>query len=402
MFDLKQMHAQGMSIRAIALATGHDRKTVSRWINSHELPRYTPRPPKPSKLDPYKDYITARMGEGMLNAVALLREVRQLGYDGGVTVLKDFMQPLRPAMKPKAVLRFETTPGEQAQVDWGVFKCQTETGSKRIYAFVMVLSYSRAMYVEFVEKQDLETLIRCHLHAFEALGGVPRCILYDNMKQVVLGRDAEGHPEWQTRFAGFTSDLGFRPQLCRPYRAQTKGRVERAVGYLRQSFWPGRRFTDLAELNAQAVQWTADVANSRVHGTTGKIPAEELLKEKLQPLPTRLSPAAYVGEERLVSRDGFISWQGSRYGVPWLYAGRTVLVKDTGKHLEVFSGGSQVAVHPKAILPGTRVTLPGQYEGIPLGANGRSQEVLAIQVMAPEVEVRPLSAYEALLGRCAG
>lgn len=402
MFDLQQMYAQGMSIRAIARATGHDRKTVSRWVKSHKLPRYSPRPPKPSKLDPYKDYIMARMGEGMLNAVALLREVQQLGYDGGVTILKDFMQPLRPALKPKAVLRFETAPGEQAQVDWGLFKYKVNGETRRVYAFVMVLSYSRAMYVEFVEKQDLETLIRCHLHAFEALGGVPRAILYDNMKQVVLGRDSDGHPEWQARFASFASDLGFRPQLCRPYRAQTKGRVERAVGYLRSSFWPGRRFTDLAELNVQAGQWTAEVANSRVHGTTGKIPAEGLIQENLQPLPTRLSPAAYVGEERLVSRDGFISWQGSRYGVPWLYAGRPVLVKDTGKHLEVFSGGAQIAVHPKAVLSGTRVTLPGQYSGIPLGTGGRGREALAIQVVAPEVEVRPLSDYEALLGRCAG
>ncbi|HHW14922.1 MAG TPA: IS21 family transposase [Firmicutes bacterium] len=402
MFDLQQMYAEGMSIRAIARATGHDRKTIRRWVKSRELPKYKPRPRRPSKLDPYKDYIMARMTEGVFNAVVLLREIRQLGYTGGVSILKEFMHPLRPVMEPKAVLRFETAPGEQAQADWGTFKYKTESGIRKVYAFALVLSYSRAMYVEFVERQDLETLIRCHLHAFEALGGVPRAILYDNMKQVVLGRDADGHPEWQPWFASFASDLGFRPQLCRPYRAQTKGRVERAIKYLKTSFWPGRHFTDLADLNNQARLWCDEVANRRIHGTTGKVPADELLKENLQPLPARLSPAAYVGEERLVSRDGFISWQGSRYGVPWLYAGRTVLVKDTGKYLEIYSGGSQVAVHPKAILPGTRVTLPGQWGGLPMGANRRGHEPLAIQSAAPEVEVRPLSAYEALLGRYAG
>lgn len=342
------------------------------------------------------------MAEGVFNAVVLLREIRQLGYTGGVSILKEFMHPLRPVMEPKAVLRFETAPGEQAQADWGTFKYKTESGIRKVYAFAMVLSYSRAMYVEFVERQDLETLIRCHLHAFEALGGVPRAILYDNMKQVVLGRDADGHPQWQPWFASFASDLGFRPQLCRPYRARTKGRVERAIKYLKTSFWPGRHFTDLANLNKQARLWCDEVANRRIHGTTGKVPADELPKENLQPLPARLSPAAYVGEERLVSRDGFISWQGSRYGVPWLYAGRTVLVKDTGKHLEIYSGGSQVAVHPKAILPGTRVTLPGQWSGLPMGPNRQSYEPLAIQLAAPEVEVRPLSAYEALLGMYGG
>lgn len=195
------------------------------------------------------------MAAGVFNANRLLHELRELGYTGGVTILKDYLKPYRPPRQPKAVVRFELGPGEQAQVDWGEFAYTDLRGRRRkVYGFVMVLSYSRAMYVEFVEQQDLSTLLRCHLHAFGALGGVPKTILYDNMKTVVLSRQG-AKVEYHPRLLDFALLAGYTPRNCRPYRAQTKGRVERVIGYLKQSLWPRR----VCELRRQPLRGTLAV-----------------------------------------------------------------------------------------------------------------------------------------------
>lgn len=249
MFYLKELHAKGYSIRAIACITGHDRKTVRKYINAQLYPRYKHRRKKPSKLEPYKEYILSRLREGMFNCSVLLEEIRAQGYTGGKTILKDFVAQYRPLQRAQAVQRFEPRPGQQAQVDWAYFSYLDGDRKRIIYAFVFVLSYSRFIYVEFTERMDLDTLLRCLLNAFEACGGVPEEVLFDNMKQVVLSRDENGQPEWHPRFADFAALVGFRPKACRPYRAQTKGRVERCIRFVRENFWPGRRFVDLEDLN---------------------------------------------------------------------------------------------------------------------------------------------------------
>lgn len=394
--DIKVMHAQGLSIREISRRTGRDRKTVRKYLQSQELPKYGPRPEKPSKLDDYKEYLQARMAEGVFNANRLFSEIQSLGYSGGRTILKDFMKPFRPLQKPQAVVRFETKPGEQAQVDFGVFQYEDQGHKRKVNAFVMVMSYSRAMYVEFVDRQDTATLVRCHIHAFEYFGGVPEHVLYDNLKPVVLGRDEGGQPVWNQRFLDFALVAGFLPKVCRPYRAQTKGRVERSVGYLRQSFWPGLRFLNVEDLSAQGRTWCDRVANTRVHGTTQRRPCDLLAEENLHALPSRTVLAPFLSEERKVSRDGFVSFAGSRYGVPWAFAGRTVEVRENGYHVEVYSAGARVAVHPKAVIAGTVVPLSGQWDGVPLGAGQRPKQALATRVTSPDVEVRTLRVYEAL------
>ena len=394
--DIKLMHSQGLSIREIAKRSGRDRKTIAKYLQCQELPKYKPRQPRPSKLDPFKDYLKSRMAEGVFNANRLFSEIKALGYSGGKTILKDFVKPFRPLQKAQAVSRFETKPGEQAQVDFGVFKYEEQGRERKVYAFVMVMSYSRAMYVEFVDRQDTATLIRCHIHAFEYFGGVPEHILYDNLKPVVLGRDEGGQPVWNQRFLDFALVVGFYPKACRPYRAQTKGRVERAIRYLRQSFWPGLRFFSLEDLNSQVRAWLDIVANTRVHGTTQKRPCDLLSEENLNTLPNRAALSVFLTEERKVSRDGFVSFGGSKYGVPWAFAGKTVAVRENGYHVEVYSGSTRVAVHPKALIPGTVVPMAGQWDGVPLGADRKPRQVWATRVESPEVEVRPLRTYEVL------
>ncbi len=171
--------------------------------------------------------------------MVLLREVRARGYSGGYTILKEYVQPRRRRRQPRATVRFETGPGEQAQVDWGRLSYITEDGRKRrVWAFVMVLSWSRALYVEFVRRADVATFMRFHVNAFEYFGSVPRRCLYDNAKVVVLGRDDAGRPEWNSRMLDFALRVGFEMRLCRPYRAQTKGKIESGVKYVRRNLWP--------------------------------------------------------------------------------------------------------------------------------------------------------------------
>lgn len=403
MFYIKDLHAKGFGIRAIARMTGHDRKTVRKYIKAQSSPRYKPRPKRPSKLDPFKAYILSRLREGMFNCNVLLDEIRALGYSGGKTILKAFVAQYRPPRVPQAVQRFETLPGQQAQVDWAYFQYLDRGRKRTVYAFVFVLSYSRFIYVEFTERMDLDTLLRCLLNAFEACGGVPQEVLFDNMKQVVLTRDEYGQPEWHPRFADFAALVGFRPKACRPRRAQTKGRVERCIRFIRQNFWPGRRFTDLTDLNEQVRAWCNKV-NRRIHSTTGAIPVERLAEERLQPLPDRQRVEHLLGEVRKVSRDGFVSWDGSRYGVPWQYAGSQVVVKDRGGLVEIWTalGDRCICRHPKSLVKGAIVLLPGQYDGIPLGSDKQEWEPVAQRIAAPEVQVRPLSAYEALAGGTVG
>ncbi len=216
-------------MRGIARELGVSRNSVRKYLRSPGVPRERPTGRRASKLDPYREYIAGRLYEELENCVMLLRELRALGYSGGYTILKDYVKPRRRRRQPRATVQFETGPGEQAQVDWGSMAYLAEDGRRRrVWAFVMVLSWSRAIYVEFVRRCDVANFMRCHVNAFEYFGGVPRRCLYDNAK-VVLGRDAGGHVEWNSRMLDFALRVGFELRLCQPYRAQTKGKVQRAL-----------------------------------------------------------------------------------------------------------------------------------------------------------------------------
>lgn len=394
--DVMELHRQGLSIREIARRTGISRNTVKKALSQRRLWSYKARGPVRSKLDAFKPYLEERVAVGVTNGVRLLAELRQMGYTGGYTLVREFLKPRRQVAKPLATVRFETKPGEQAQVDFGVFVCEHNGKRSRYYAFVLVLSYSRMLYVEFVEHQDLSTLIRCHIHAFQTLG-IPQVILYDNMKTVVTGRTADGKIEVNTRFADFARTVGFTPRACRPYRPQTKGRVERSIGYLQQNFWPGRTFANLNDLNQQVSAWCKE-ANQRIHGTTGKRPCDLWEDEPLTQVWDPMLAARFALEERKVGRDGFIQFGGSRYGVPWQYAGQLVQVRETAAYIEILRNGQRVMTHPKSLFPKSTLPCPGQYDGL-VPASARPQaDTVARQLDNPDVLARPLSVYAALEG----
>ena len=345
----------------------------------------------------YAQHIDRRWAEGLENCVVLLRELRALGYEGAYSTLTEYLRPRRKVGQPEATMRFETAPGEQAQVDWGSLGYVGADGKKhRVWAFVMTMGWSRACYVELVRKADTAAFIQCHVNAFEYLGGVPSRCLYDNAKVVTLGKDEDGQVAWNLRMLDFGLRVGFDIRLCRPYRAQTKGKVESGVKYVRRNMWPSMRFTDDADLNRQGLEWCDTVANARVHGTTYRVPWEMLAEERphLGRLPDRAALAPYLREDRTVSRDGFVSWEGSRYGVHWKWVGATVQVGQRQGTVEIWAADERIAVHPRAEKQGQRFILPGQWAGLPRGDDRPRREAVAVQVPAGEVERRSLDVYE--------
>ena len=399
MRELYELHGRGWSVRRIARELAISRNTVRKYLRSPGLPKEKPRRPRESKLAPYVEYIDGRLSEGLYNCEVLLRELRDRGYAGSVETLRNYVRPRRQRRQPQATSRFETEPGEQAQIDFASMPYIGEDGNRaKLWAFVMVLSWSRSMYVEFVRRCDTATLMRSHVNAFEYFGGVPRRCLYDNTRAVILDRDAAGGRTLNPRMLDLSRRLGFEIKLCRPYRPQTKGKVERSIEYVRNNLWPTLRFTDDADLNRQGIAWCDGVANLRVHGTTGQRPADRLGVERtvLGRLPERSSLAPYLREDRRVSRDGYVKWDGAYYGVPWVWATRTVQVAAGAGTVEIWAGGERIAMHPRAIGRGQRLNVSGQWKGLPTGDSGPTREALAFQVAGVEVERRPLDVYEAV------
>lgn len=401
--EIEELKRQGLSQRTISELTGYDRKTIRRYLGGGSgMPVYGPRPAAASKLDPFKDYLKERMQAGVWNAQVLLRELRKKNYTGGYTILKDWLHPQREAARVVAVRRFETGPGKQAQVDWGHLGGLLEKGRQRqLWAFTITLGYSRRMMAEAATDQRLGTLLRLHEKAFQEWEGVPEEILYDRMKTVWTGTDERGEIVWNTVFLDFARYWGFTPRLCRPYRAQTKGKIESGVKYIRRNFLcglQGREPANLGDLNSELREWVATVANQRVHGTT----REQVLLRwdgdqfSMQPVNGRL-PYPYADDElRKVARDAYVAWQGSRYSVPWSYAGRQVWVKEQGQEIEIRCGAERIAVHIPAQRRHQVITRQEHHEGIPLGAASGGKTLIHIQQSAPVVEARSLEAYESV------
>jgi transposase len=299
--DIVSLHRQGLSIRAIARRLDVSRNTVRAALRRSGPPVRAPQQRPPSKLEPYRDYLLARLAEfPELSAEALFEEIQALGYAGGRSILKEFTRPYRIRRK-EPVVRFETPPGRQAQCDWAHLGTHVIRGELTpLYLFVMILGFSRTLYAEVVTRTDVDAFLELHVHAFRAFGGMPEEILYDNQKVVVLSRSADG-PVFHPALLAFAGQFGFRPRLCRPYRARTKGKVERSIGYIRDRFFCGRTFTDIPDLNHQLEVWLAK-ANAREHKTTGERPCDRLLREQLLPFaaarPWRGSEAPIVHPRR--------------------------------------------------------------------------------------------------------
>ena len=404
-----ELHREGLTISAIAERTGKDRKTVRKYLRRGlAMPSYKPRVTQPRVMDAYLCYVKERVTAlPELTASRLLREIRELGYVGGRTALGDAVRAVRPQL-PTFELRFETPPGRQAQVDFAHFEVEFDDapGQRHIvWLFSLVLGHSRYLWARYVLHQDLVSVLRCHMAAFEHLGGVPAEILYDRMKTAVLGEAPEEpqHIVYNSKLVALAQHYGFTPRACRAYRAKTKGKVERPFRYIRQDFFLGRRFRNLEDLNAQLRHWLDTVANVRVHGTTQRVVAEHFAEERsaLPPLPA-LAFDAVIRLERRISHDGMVSVAQNLYSVPDGTRRRVVEVQMSPTQVRLFEAGALIAVHPllegrhqRSVLRGHRIASRAAT-----GTIRRGEEV-TLTSPGQRVAHRPLAIYESIGQRLA-
>lgn len=308
------MKESGMQVTQIATTLGVHRSTIYRWVNE----KGSTKAKRPSKLDPYKEHISARLRRYNLPATVMLMEIREQGYVGGITILKEFMRDIKEQHVSRLVDRFETEPGRQSQMDWG--ECGTivhHARRRKLHLFAFVLGYSRYMWAEFTTSSRRPELFRLLEKAFSEVGGVTEEIVFDNMRQVVdVPRGSSGPALINPEFTDFSKWSGFTPVASPPYWPQAKGKIERGIRYIKESFLEGRQFTNLDDLNRQLKTWLHDVANVRIHGTVKERPLDRLQREL--PHMNTVSATRYPSVTRvtrLVSRDGMISYRGVGYSI---------------------------------------------------------------------------------------
>lgn len=330
--DIFQLKEAGHTISSISRLTGRDRKTVSKYLagGKNRPPQAAERASRPSKLAFYEEEIKAMLGRDVseyVPATAIYERLVGKGYTGSLSLLQKWIHQYKAEQLTRVVVRFETLPGEQAQVDWGEKRIYDERLKRKVkvYLFTMTLGYSRCRFIHLVEKADMYHFQLCHQLAFAYYGGVPREILYDQNRCVLL-KPGYASVEYNQRFLDFARHYGFVPRVCKPYRPQTKGKVESLVKYAKRNFLSLQKSGNLRELNRLKGKWLAQV-NGKVHPSTGEIPLKRLCKEELAPIGEIAPYEVCYADSRRVFNDGTFSFKGRRYSVPPEYIGKTVTVK---------------------------------------------------------------------------
>ncbi|MCC6773241.1 MAG: IS21 family transposase [Gemmatimonadaceae bacterium] len=357
-----QALGRGTPIAEVARAFALDRKTVRSWGRRGG---YVPRAARPavSRLDAYRDWLEKRASEVDYNATVLHRELTEQGFKGSVIIVRRAVRALRQAAAPPvATVRFETAPGEQAQVDFAQVRVWIADVAIAAQIFVMTLGFSRRCFAVAFARQRLREWLAGHEQAFQHFGGVTDRVVVDNAKAMVLTH-TRAAIRWHPTYADFAGYYGFRPWACAPYRPQTKGKVESGVKYVARNALAGRRFHSWAHLNAWLVEWATTVADVRVHGTTHEPPAERFRREALTPLDGRPPYAWTHKRERVVASDALVSIDGSRYSVPAHLAGTIVTVREHATDFTIWQGDTVVATHARQ---GRRqvVMEPAHYAGL--------------------------------------
>lgn len=390
--------ARGEGIKRIARELGVDRKTVKAW---RQRGGWRPRPTGQRRraVEAFAPFIEQRAPEVGWNGVVLHRELQALGFTGGYLQVQRYLQPLRAARQwaALATMRFETGPGEQAQVDFGQLRVWIGDVETPVHLFVFTLGYSRRLWARAYPHERLDVVLDGHERAFRHFGGVPLTCLYDNPRTQVLGRRAQ-QVLWHRVFDDFARYYGFTPRACQPYRARTKGKVESGVKYVKRNALAGRRFASWEALNAWLEQWCLTIADQRVHGTTHQRPVERFAEEALTPLGLRAPYQYEQRRHRRVPADALVAIAAGRYSVPVQYVGTTVTIAETTTHYEISSGTTLIARHLKR--PRFSVTMePAHYAGLlrPTGVAPRPPQADPAYRPFGEVEVRDLAIYAHLV-----
>lgn len=401
---VRALRERGMSRKRIARELGLDIKTVRRWLREPWRPQR--RQARGRALDQFGEFLRGRAPEVGFNAVVLHRELEDLGYRGSYSGVVRYVAPWRAQWRGEELgtVRFETDPGEQAQVDWGSTWVWLGETRVRVHLFVMVLGYSRRIYARGYESEGLDPLLEAHERAFAHFGGRTRTILYDNPRTIVQRKDeVTGYVEWNATFKDRMDFYGVEIRLCRRWRAKTKGKVESGVKYVKRNALAGRRFRDLEELNAWLLEWCVGIADQRVHGTTHERPTERFAREEAETLVAvdRRPPTPRERfETRIVPRDGYVAVLANRYPVPLAWVGATVDVHLRAQEVVLRHGEEEPIRHPR--LAGkhqvARWSGPPRSVGRPqrVASGGPPRLDLLYLGMAGDVEVRPLARYEAV------
>lgn len=356
-----------LSKRAIARHFGIHRNTVTRALAS-ATPQQYQRQPRLSMLAPYQAKIHALLAENAeLSAVRILELIREEGYPGQISILRAYVRQVRSQYKPQPVyIRMEYRPGEYGQVDWGEMPDPVLWQGHRckVAAFVMVLCYSRLLYVEFSLGTTLWDFLRCHQNALSFFGGVPACCVYDNLSSVVKRRRGTDITLNET-FQHFAGHYCFRVHPCWPAAPNQKGVVERPMDYVVGNFWQGRHFVDFDDLQSQGKHWLHEIANQRLHATLRQQPSVRFEQERshLLPLPAEPFDTDWVLYPR-VSKDGVVRVDTNDYSVPWQYARQPVQVRVDGRLVSILSQGHQVACHRRCYARHQQVLDRAHYAGL--------------------------------------
>jgi transposase len=344
--EIHRLHwAEHWSVRKIARHLHIGRRTIAKYITA---PAQTAAPRQRASKDPFKSVIGEFLEQDpYASATVIAQRLRPLGFSGGLSILKEYLHVVRAQSSAKrAFVRMEPGPGERFEIDWGHFGALSYQGhARKLYAFALVECHSRKLYLEFTHSQSFETFVRCHIHAFQFMGGSARELWFDNLATAVAEHDGNlvrFHP----RFLAFAREYDFLPRACHVRAAWEKGKIERAIGYTRTNFWPLRTFTDLADVNAQARRWLEDVANQRRHRETGQPPAERFQLEALRPMPA-ITPDYRDTVEPLVHKDLRLWFDGNRYCVPPRYIGRHLTIKADASSLSIYDQQQEIVSYSR-------------------------------------------------------
>lgn len=403
--EIHRLHREGLAIAEIGRRLDLDRKTVRRCLRQVAWQSYERGARGNTLLAPHAEYLRERAPKVCYSAQVLLQELRKRGYAGSYETVKRFVRPLREAVElaERAAVRFETPPGQQSQIDWGTARVYLRQQRVILHWFVLTLGYSRRGFYEPFLNERLPQFLDAHERAFEYFGGHTREHLYDRPRTVCAGASEAGRPAWNPTFKSFADYWGFEPRLCRPYRAQTKGKVESGVKYLKRNFLVGRTFGGLEDVREQLGEWNREVADLRIHGTTHERPLDRFTAERehLMPLGSRPGYRLEASYSRAVAGDYLVSLDTNRYSVPFPLIGQTVEVERRDGEVRIFHRGRLVVTH---------LELTGRYQLCILpehgpGAVARNRrlrgstltgEYAPAQQATIDVEVRDLATYEAV------
>jgi len=379
---------KGVYQKDIAETLGVHPKTVGRALKRRGPPSGKRPSARKSKLDPFKPMVDDLIRQGVWNAVVILHEITEKGYTGRVSILREYIRPMRPLRASRATVRFETAPGEQMQSDWGEMHTAIGGDRRKVYFIVDMLGYSRRFHFWCTDRDDAEHTYEGIIRSFEHFGGVSREVLVDNQKTAVISHRVGAAVRYNERFVDMAGHYGFVPRACRPCRARTKGKDERMVGYIKHHFFVRyRSFESLGHMNALALKWLSEEADGRLHGTVREVVRDRFAREApcLEPLPAVRYDTSYR-EHRQVHWDGYIDVLGNRYSVPDDLRGKTVEVRIGFEgQFSVFYGEEHVVTHRLQSLQEGWVTVSSHHAAL-------WRDTLS-------VERRDLSVYEEVI-RC--